>query len=360
MKARLARVLKKQRLFVTLLLSFISFVSFSIETKAQGWTFTFQMAQSGPCPAGVPLPVLPTFPNFGFPTQNQCESLRQTILSIRESFPVTNDRGNYIGDCALFYTCTPCTGSDIVVASQPSPGEVSFNGQYTGEPLYSSHESSAFEDWSLDYKQQLASYGITSILGNTLTPPQIPLTGDQEFDAFYNNQTDNFNPTTPASIPISLDASVVDLRGKQGVVQLLRGPEELARLESQYQNNLADQGFTELTQMDPADPSVTDEPADKKKSSINKEATAEFTVDAIGDLIGMAVTTLIPKAELPAFIQGFGTNLAQATTGNIQRGLNAIAGVGSPNDVKDPGQLVNSSYIGTCTLCKWALTPVNR
>jgi len=183
MKARLARVLKKQRLFVTLLLSFISFVSFSIETKAQGWTFTFQMAQSGPCPAGVPLPVLPTFPNFGFPTQNQCESLRQTILSIRESFPVTNDRGNYIGDCALFYTCTPCTGSDIVVASQASPGDVSFNGQYTGEPLYSSHESSAFEDWSLDYKQQLASYGITSILGNTLTPPQIPLTGDQEFDS---------------------------------------------------------------------------------------------------------------------------------------------------------------------------------
>jgi len=359
MKACLARCSVKQKLFISLLFSLLIIISFSFKTNAQGWTFTFQMAQSGPCPAGVPLPILPTFPNFGFPTQGQCESLRQTILSIRESFPVTNDRGNYIGDCAVFYSCTPCTGSDIVIANQTSPGDVSFNSQYTGEPLYTSHESSAFEDWSLDYRQQLESYGITSILGNTLTAPQIPLTGDPEFDAFYNTQTTSFNPTTsPASIPANLDANVVDLSGKLGVVQLLRSPGEQAMLDRQYQNNLNDQGYTGLTQMDPADPEIFDGPKDNQKKEVSNAAVAEFTLDAIGDVIGMAVGVLVPEAGLPSFIQSFGTNLAQATPANIQSGLNAISGAGSPNDVKDPGQLVISSYINTCTLCKWALTPI--
>lgn len=110
--------------------------------------------------------------------------------------------------------------------------------------------------------------------------------------------------------------------------------------------------------MDPADPEIYDGPADNQKMKVSNAAVAEFTLDAIGDVIGMAVGVLVPEAGLPSFIQSFGTNLAQATPANIQSGLNAISGTGSPNDVKDPGQLVMSSYINTCTLCKWALTPI--
>ena len=110
--------------------------------------------------------------------------------------------------------------------------------------------------------------------------------------------------------------------------------------------------------MDPVDPAITDDPAGTQKSKVNNAAVADFTLDAIGDIIGMAVTTLVPEAGIPSFIQSFETNLAQATPANIQSGLNAISGTGSPSDVKDPGQLVNSAYINTCTLCKWALTPI--
>jgi len=222
MKARLARVLINQKLFFPFLFSYFAFIGFSSDTIAQGWTFTFQVDQSGLCTGVPPLPV-PNLTNFGIPTQSQCEALRQTLLAIRSSYPVTDSKGNYIGECTMYVSCTPCTGSDIIIANQASSGEVSFNGQFTGEPLYSTHESSAFEDWSKDYKQQLESYGITSILGNTLTAPQIPLTGDRDFDTYYTKQTANFNPTTaPVNNPANVDGSVGDLRGKSGVVQLRR------------------------------------------------------------------------------------------------------------------------------------------
>lgn len=229
MKARLAHVLVKQKLFLPLLFSIYAIFGISSDTIAQGWTFSFQVDQSGPC-AGVPPLPIPNLPNFGIPTKSECEAIRQTLLAIRSSYPVTDSRGNYIGECTLYVSCTPCTGSDIVIANQASSGEVSFDGQFTGEPLYSTHESSAFEDWSKDYKQQLESYGITSILGNTLTAPQIPLTGDRDFDTYYTKQTANFNPTTaPVNNPANVDGSVVDLSGKAGVVQLLRSPEDIKR-----------------------------------------------------------------------------------------------------------------------------------
>lgn len=242
MKACQVCGLIKQKLFFPLLFSFIVSIGFSPRTIAQGWSFTFQVLSSGPCTGVPPLPI-PNLPNLGIPTKSECEALRQTLLAIRSSYPVTDNKGNYIGECTLYVACTPCSGSDIVIANQSTSGDVSFNGQYTGEPLYSSHESSAFEDWSNDYKQQLESYGITSILGNTLTPPNIPLTGDKDFDAFYNSQTSNFNPKTPAIIPPNSDASVVDLSGKAGVVGLLTTSEALAKRDKWYE----EKGFNNLT-----------------------------------------------------------------------------------------------------------------
>ncbi len=230
MKARTAQGLMKSEIFIALYLFLISIIGFNLKTSAQGWGFTFNLTQTGPCGSSLPAINLPPIPNV-IPTQAQCEALRQSILAIRESWPIYDNRGNYIGDCALFYTCTPCSGSDAVTSTdQLSSGNVSFDGQFEGQPFYTSHESSAFEDWSKDYRQELESYGITSILGNTLNAPHIPLTGDKEFDAFYNNQTANFNPkSSPVNVPANLDANVVDLSGKQGVVQLLRSPEDIKK-----------------------------------------------------------------------------------------------------------------------------------
>lgn len=121
----------KRRLRITLLLSFIVVVNFNFNTQTQGWTFTFQLSQSGPCGDNAPIDLIHALPNFGFANQGQCESLRQTVLAVSQSYPVYN-AGRYIGDCSIFYTCTPCTASDSVTTSQLNPGEVAFDGQFQG------------------------------------------------------------------------------------------------------------------------------------------------------------------------------------------------------------------------------------
>jgi hypothetical protein len=312
MKARLARVLVKKKNFIPLLFSFFAIISISSETIAQGWTFTFQVDQSGPCTGVPPLPV-PNLPNFGIPTKNECESLRQTLLAIRSSYPVTDSKGNYIGECTMYVSCTPCTGSDIVVASQASSGEVSFNGQYTGEPLYSSHESSAFEDWSLDYRQQLASYGITSILGNTLTPPGIPLTGDRDFDAFYTSQSASFNPTTPAHISKGIDASVVDLTGKTGMVGLLTTAEEQAKRDNWYE----EKGFNTLSPITAAAGIEESKPAEKDF----KESSLRFALEQL-PIVGTVAGGMLNVVDVVLGEDGLPKAVEQATKMDYQGAAN--------------------------------------
>jgi len=220
--------------------------------KAQ-WTFTFQITKSGPCPANVPLPVIPTLPNLGLPNKNMCETLRQQILAIRSSVPITNNKGEYIGDCTLYYTCTACTGSDIVYPSQGSStgqgisGEVSINGLMEGKSLFTSHQSQAFEDWATEYKQLLASFGITSVMDKSFIIPKTPLTENKYFDAQYTTLAANFNPkVAPASKAIEMDADVVDLSNKSGVVQLLTTKREQAERDQWYEEHVKDQGYTDL------------------------------------------------------------------------------------------------------------------
>ncbi|MFH1320097.1 MAG: hypothetical protein ABII90_05515 [Bacteroidota bacterium] len=243
MKERMATETMKQKIFITLLFSCIAFICFSYKTNAQGWSFSFQLAQSGPCGGVIPY-TIPTLPNFGIPTKSQCESLRQQILAIKQSYPVY-DGNNYIGDCSLYYTCTPCTGSDIITPGQVNPGDVSFNGQFEGKPFFTPHESAAFQDWATDYKQLLASYGITSILGKNITPHQTsstkpkapepkPSSGNKDVDEAYKNKYKEF---------VSSGGNTsVDLSGKKGVVQLLTTAEEQAKRDK-WMN---DQGFENL------------------------------------------------------------------------------------------------------------------
>lgn len=340
MKARLARVLVKKKNFIPLLFSFFTIICISSETIAQGWTFTFQVENSGPCTGVPPLPV-PNLPNFGIPTKSECEALRQTLLAIRSSYPVTDSKGNYIGECTLYVACTPCTGSDIVVASQASSGEVSFNGQYTGEPLYSSHESSAFEDWSLDYRQQLESYGITSILGNTLTPPSIPLTGDRDFDAFYNSQTSNFNPKTPpVSSPVS-DPNVVDLTGKAGVVQLLRSPEDIKRENDWLQKQNID-NLKPIPKNAELDPIVLEEaPFWTSPDMVSLE------IAAVGFAVPFAIA-LVPVAAIGASV-ATAELLATPVVALIAEDYKAFADVMNDKTPPSTGKIFMNTAVSTAT-----------
>ena len=215
----LARVL----LFQLLAITFIGY-----ESNAQGWTFTPQIKLIGNCEGGGAAAaqanaMLSALGNLSLPTKSMCESLRQQVLAIQVGG----------GDCLVGYTCTPCTGSDLGVSGQiAAAGQINNNSVLQGRSFFSSHESTAFEDWATEYKQLLASYGITSILGKDIIPNRslnIPVTGNLPMDTTYAGLAASFNPSAPPVNPYSQDASVVDLThlgDKPGVVKLLTDEEE--------------------------------------------------------------------------------------------------------------------------------------
>ncbi len=201
----------------TLIILFIALTCSLVRTNAQGWTFSFNLTTSGPC--GAYIPSLPTFTIPYMPDQGFCESLRQQILAIRVSEPVLNDQGQYIGECAVFYTVTSCTGADIVMpADNFSPGSVSIDGLTQGSAFFSPHQSKAIENWINDYTQKMESMGMN--VGSPAIPafPDVPSTGDPDFDKFYADQTIRFEKPE--------QGGVVDLTGKTGVVDLLSNADE--------------------------------------------------------------------------------------------------------------------------------------
>jgi hypothetical protein len=217
MKKPIAHVLVKRKFFTALLFLFIAFAG-----NAQ-WTYTTTVKQTGRC---IPYPTLGPIPYY---TKSACEAARQYDLSNSGSDWSTFGDGS----CTTIITCTPCTGSDIGTPGQGStsgqsslpgqvnPGDISINGILEGKPFFTPHQSQAFEEWASEYKQLLASYGITSILGKNFNIPRTPLTEDKYFNAAYTNMVINFNPkTAPVSNPPVNDPNVVDLRDKKGVVDI--------------------------------------------------------------------------------------------------------------------------------------------
>jgi hypothetical protein len=221
MEERKAHISDKRKVFIALIFSFITVFCFNNRTYAQGWSFTFKMYVNGNCYGAT----APTFsvPNMNLPTKSECESFRNQILAIKYN----------VSGCSIGYTCTPCTGSDIVTPGQGgTTGQGSASGQAIlgdisfeqGKAFFTTNPGSAFEDWARDYRQQLESYGITSILGKNITPnpiPKTPLTGNIGIDADYARLSADFNPVQ--------DASVVDLSEKEGIVKLLRTDDDIKK-----------------------------------------------------------------------------------------------------------------------------------
>ena len=227
MKKPISHLLVKSKLFIVLLILLSAFTS-----NAQ-WTYTTTVKQTGKC---IPYPSPPNG-GMSYMTKSACEAARQSDLSNSGSDWSTFGDGS----CTTIITCTPCMGSDISTPGQGStpgsvsipgqvnPGDVSINGILEGKAIFTSHQSSAFEDWAFEYKQLLATYGITSILGKNFTIPKTPLTGDKYFDALYTSLSSKFNPTVLAKTAPNQDASVVDLSDKQGIVGLLRTNDNTAK-----------------------------------------------------------------------------------------------------------------------------------
>lgn len=211
--------LKKSPMGAFIIVALITFI-YSGSVRAQGWGFTANLAYSGNCPGatGISLPQI-----SGFATKPQCDAVRNQILAISISS----------GSCTVYYTCTPCTGSDIN-NDQLNPGTLNLNSQFEGKPLFTPHNSKAFEDWATGYKKQLEAYGIKSILGNTLTARDFPQTGNAKFDAAYGKNASGFKAKSKSTDRPNTSKEKVEKEDYYGTVSLLTSKEEQAKRDEWY------------------------------------------------------------------------------------------------------------------------------
>jgi len=266
-------------------------------SHAQGWSFSFQLAYQGDC-GGANIQ-LPTIPPVTFSTKPECESFKQYVESISFSG----------GGCTVYYTVSQCTGSDMVVSGQINPGDVNFDGQNTGNPFFSTHNSKAYEDWARDYIQQLQSYGVNSILNNNFGA-SVPQTGNRDFDAFYSSGSSSFNPTTTNQ---QADATVKP-DDYYGTVQLLTTKEEQAKRDQWYNENVALQGYADFSQMD-------------ENNTIKPGYTFEQVKWA-----GLE-TALSEAPGIHGAVGGFGVNIAQGSTDGIDQVLTCLSNHNDANAV---------------------------
>jgi hypothetical protein len=283
--------------------------SFSGFLHAQGWSFSFTLTSSGPC--GSYMPVIPTFTIPYMSSQGYCESVRQQVLAIRASAPVYDDHGNYIGECAVFYTATPCSGADIPAAGGGdfAAGSVSIDGPLQGSAFFTPHSTQELENWMNDYQTRLKSMGIALDLSGIQAARDIPLTGDAAFDAFYMNQTLAFEKrevtgtaTTapapapePAPEPAPQPAAAPD--AATGTVQLLTTTEEQQKrddwmtrqgfndLRQVGENNTLDAGGDEPAEMSWSEASLREYVGNNVAGSFMLKVT-DGTMKGISDVVG--------------------------------------------------------------------------
>ena len=177
-----------KRLFFSFIAPVILMTVFPGAAFSQGWSFTASYTQTGSCIPVVPSP----YSGMLFATRAACESMRQSVIDNVGDWSFLGD-----GTCLTVVTCTPCTGSDIGGSpggstSSGGPGTVSIDGLLAGKAFFSPHSSKDVENWIYDFLLRMNSKGI-NVDGVTLvTPGDVPLTGNTEFDRFYTEQMIRF------------------------------------------------------------------------------------------------------------------------------------------------------------------------
>lgn len=282
------------RKHICLLLLILSLTLTASRINAQGWSFSATLTWSGPCganPPTIPTVTIPYMPDKAF-----CESLRQSIVNIRSSAPVYDDHGKYIGECAVFYNCSACTGSDIKTSSAVSqPGLVSIDGLTQGTAFFSPHESEALLNWINDYNKKMQTMGVNVDPGTYLAVRSTPLTGDDEFDKYYAGEITRFEyPEQGGVVDLSNSKGVVDPaamnKGSGNTVDILGSGAPLTPQESEMQT---------LYELQSLPDSRINEPLDA--SNFEAEEIPFWTSDDMMKLYGNAI-----KFELGLIPGGIG------------------------------------------------------
>jgi hypothetical protein len=238
--------------------------------------------------------------------------LRAQILAIKACVPVTDNHGNFIGNCCAFWICSACTGSDIGGGGQITPGSVSLDGESQGQAFFITHNSAAFEEWASDYKALLASYGIESILGKTFQTLQVPMTGDKDFDKLYDESANEFNPPEQKKDEgVYVDGSRVanswdEFLKMKVVIPGGRTPEDMKKEQEWTDENLPNTNTIQVNNDNSIDANET-HPAER----------------SWGEAILRTALGLVPSLE--GLYAKFAVNLTDGTFSNMNEAVGALA-----------------------------------
>jgi len=174
------------------------FVFFSQTIYAQ-WGFTVSQGQRGNCVGcgNIQINVIDfgTIPINGFPTRQTCESVRQSLIGISQTF----DCG-----CTLFVICTECAGMDITTPGQgnstnSATGSINFNGTGQGQAFANTNNpmqniNNWMDEWQLRYQKLYDwknSQGYHDLYDWDKNPYVLPFTANKDFDKNYTQIVEN-------------------------------------------------------------------------------------------------------------------------------------------------------------------------
>lgn len=175
-------------MFLKKYLFIVCFACFTCSVFGQ-WTFTMSLQTSGNCEGSEYAKNIfnsqasSIWSGGGLPTKAQCEQVRSQILAIRSN----------TGDCAMYFTCSECTGSDMNMGGSSSnlatrtddaAAQLNQMGLEYGQAY---HSPSAVEDvsaWLNEYQLKLEN-------GNGEMQSFTINTGDVDYEKAYAQEVES-------------------------------------------------------------------------------------------------------------------------------------------------------------------------
>lgn len=179
-------------MFLKKYLFIVCFACFTCSVFGQ-WTFTMSLQTSGNCEGSEYAKNIfnsqasSIWSGGGLPTKAQCEQVRSQILAIRSN----------TGDCAMYFTCSECTGSDMNMGGSSSnlatrtddaAAQLNQMGLEYGQAY---HSPSAVEDvsaWLNEYQLKLEN-------GNGEMQSFTINTGDVDYEKAYAQEVESIGAT---------------------------------------------------------------------------------------------------------------------------------------------------------------------
>lgn len=179
-------------MFLKKYLFIVCFACFTCSVFGQ-WTFSMSLQTSGNCEGSEYAKNIfnsqasSIWSGGGLPTKAQCEQVRSQILAIRSN----------TGDCAMYFTCSECTGSDINMGGSGSNLATRTNdaaaqlNQMGLEHGQAYHSPSTVEDvsaWLNEYQLKLEN-------GNGEMQSFTINTGDVDYEKAYAQEVESIGAT---------------------------------------------------------------------------------------------------------------------------------------------------------------------